>query len=72
MTRDDFEDAIVVTLAELERLVGVDRRRLRRLLTCDRVPLLRIGNRHCVCPRDLARGMPGLYDAIISRMTMSE
>jgi hypothetical protein len=70
MTKGEFEDAAVVTVAQLGRMAGVDRRRLRRLLAGDRVPLLRTGNRHCICPRDLARVMPGLYDAIMRRLPL--
>lgn len=68
MTKWEFENATVVTLAQLGRMSGIERRRLRRLLASDSVPLLRTGNRHCVCPRDLARMMPGIYDAVMGRL----
>lgn len=68
MTRDAFEDAPMVTLAQLGRLVGLDRRRLRRILAGDGVPLLRTGNRHCVCPRSLRRLMPDFYEALVAGM----
>lgn len=68
MTKFEFERASIVTLAQVGRISGIERRRLRRLLVGDKVPVLRTGNRHCICPRDLARMMPGLYSAIVGRL----
>lgn len=70
MTKWEFENATVVTLAQLGRLAGVERRRVRRILASDHVPLLRTGNRHCVCPRVLARLMPDFYAAIVDKLPM--
>ena len=68
MTRADFEGSLVVELAQLERVCGVERRRLRRTLLASGARLSRTGNRHVVCPSELRRVLPAVYEALLGFM----
>ena len=68
MTRSDFEGSLVVELAQLERVCGVERRRLRRTLAASGVRTARTGNRHVVCPAEIKRVLPAIYEALLGLM----
>ena len=72
MTAADFEMLPVLTLGELARISGLERRRLRRQLMADKVPLRLRGNRWEVSRVALRRSCPDLYEGLIEKLTIEQ
>jgi hypothetical protein len=71
-TREEFESMPVLPLGLLEKLTGIERRRLRRLLQGGGVSLTRSGNRHMVHRVALRQMMPKFYEGILERFPGAE
>ena len=75
MRRSDFERLVVLRLSLLAALVGMDPRRLRRLLAADGVRVRCVGvgrgSRHTVDRCEIARAMPGFYAGLCERILTS-
>lgn len=68
LTSEEFESMPVLPLGLVERLTGIERRRLRRLLQGGGVPLARSGNRYVLHRVALRRRMPDFYEGLLERL----
>lgn len=75
MTVDEFEAIPRLSLAALQEATGIDRRRLRRQLEADKVPLQKYGSQGrwgrsswTVDRAALRRICPDFYDGILERL----
>lgn len=75
MTVEEFEALPRVSLATLQAVTGIDRRRLRRLLLADQVPLQKYGSQSrggrsawMVDRLALRRRCPDFYDGVLERL----
>ena len=70
MTPREFDSALTLTVGQLSRLAGVaNNRTMIRLLRASGVLVLRAGRRHVVERLALKAAMPGLYDALTTKLT---
>jgi hypothetical protein len=72
VTRQEFESMPVLPLALVEKLTGIERRRLRRLLQAGGLPLTRSGNRYMLHRVALRQKMPDFYEGILDRFLCAE
>jgi len=70
MTVNEFESLPMVSLGVLEDITGIERRRLRRQLLAEKVPVAKHGNKHVVARAALKRIVPDFYEGILERLTI--
>jgi hypothetical protein len=68
MTASDLESAVVLSVAELASMAGMERRRFHRMLATGGVDIIRSGNRFLVSRTDLRDSLPKVYEALLERV----
>ena len=68
MTPREFDSAVLLTIGQISRISGVDRRTVSRVLQSGGINVLRSGRRYLVERLALLKAMPAFYEAMVAKL----